>query len=157
MGEQFLVKGAGNFRQENWVIVVLKSCDLAENQVCMECPASWARCKHPKHILLVVHQDVRELGSCWRKIATAFSLRFVTIAPAAAQTSGACGCIPPRGAREGMTLLIASSKLICVSIRELTGRRYRKREVDRDRRRAVSARSNGAAADRCSHCINYPS
>src|SRR6478672_13078692 len=23
MGEQFLVKGAGNFRQENWVIVVL--------------------------------------------------------------------------------------------------------------------------------------
>src|SRR2546421_464553 len=42
-----------------------------------------------KHILLVVHQDVRgSLVAAGGKRATAFSLRFVTIAPATAQTSG---------------------------------------------------------------------
>src|SRR5207244_12491562 len=43
----------------------------------------------PKHILLVVHQDVRgSLVAAGGKCATAFSLRFVTIAPATAQTIG---------------------------------------------------------------------
>src|SRR5438046_4204870 len=90
MGEQFLVKGAGNFRKENWVIVVLKELRFSGEPGMHGMPGLVGQGVNiRKHILLVVHQDVRgSLVAAGGKRATAFSLRFVTIAPATAQTSG---------------------------------------------------------------------
>ena len=42
MGEELLVEGRGDLREENRVIVVLESWCVCEYQVCMECPASCA-------------------------------------------------------------------------------------------------------------------
>src|SRR5438477_11734882 len=89
MGEQFLVKGAGNFRQENWVIVVLKELRFSGEPGMHGMPRLVGQGVNiRKHILLVVHQDVRgSLVAAGGKRATEFSLRFVTIAPETAQTS----------------------------------------------------------------------
>src|SRR5436305_15228191 len=89
MGEQFLVKGAGNFSQENWIIVVLKELRFSRKPGMHGMPRLVGQGVNiRKHILLIVHQDVRgSLVAAGGKRATAFSLRFVTIAPAAAQTS----------------------------------------------------------------------
>src|SRR5438270_10736977 len=92
MGEQFLVKGTGNFSQENWVIVVLKELRFSGEPGMHGMPRLVGQGVNiRKHILLVVHQDVRgSLVAARGKCATAFSLRFVTIAPATAQTIGEC-------------------------------------------------------------------
>src|SRR6266550_5160567 len=90
MGEQFLVKRAGNFSQENWVIVVLKELRFSRKPGMHRMPGLVRQGVNiRKHILLVVHQDVRRrLVAAGGKCATAFPLRFETIAPATAQTIG---------------------------------------------------------------------
>src|SRR5438094_10667411 len=103
MGEQFLVKGAGNFRQENWVIVVLKELRFSGEPGMHGMPRLVGQGVNiSKHILLVVHQDVRGgLVAAGGKCATAFSLRFVTIAPATEQTIGERAHLPLSARSQG--------------------------------------------------------
>src|SRR5207245_9404933 len=88
--EQYLVKGTGNVSQENWVIVGLKELGFSGEPGMHGMPRLVGQGVNiRKHILLVVHQDVRgSLVAAGGKCATAFSLRFVAIAPATAQTIG---------------------------------------------------------------------
>src|SRR5437763_14871001 len=90
MGEQFLVKGTGNFSQETWVMVALKELRFSGEPGMHGMPRPVGQGVNiRKHILLVVHQDVRgSLVAAGGKCATACCLRFVTIAPASAQTVG---------------------------------------------------------------------
>ncbi len=90
MREQFLVEGRCNLGQKNRIIVVLKALRFLRKRG-MHGVAGFVRerVNIGKDIFLVIHQDVRRRAvASGRERAAAFGLRFVTIAPAAAQTFG---------------------------------------------------------------------
>src|SRR5205814_9065385 len=92
MGKQFLVERASNLGQENRVIVVLKELRFSREPGMQGVPGLVRQSVNVgKYILFVVHQDVgRRVVAAGGKCAAAFPLRFVTIAPASAQTIGEC-------------------------------------------------------------------
>ena len=151
MGEQFLVKGAGDFRQENRVIVVLKELRFgARTRYAWNAPPRGPECKHPRtHPPCSSSRCKGELVAAGGKCAAAFPFRFVTIAPATAQTIGERARVFLAERSQGSYDFV--DRIIETDMRfnfgELTGHKYRKHEADRDRERAVSTRSNGAAAE----------
>src|SRR5881392_3831882 len=92
MGKQLLVERAGNLSQENRVIVVLKELRFGREPGMHGMPRFVREGINVReHILLVVHQNVRRrVVAAGGKCATAFPLRFVTIAPVATQTISEC-------------------------------------------------------------------
>src|SRR5207302_10933944 len=95
MGKQFLVERASNLGQENRVIVVLKELRSSREPGMHGVPGFVGQgINVGKYIPLVVHQNVRwRVVAAGGKRATAFPPRFVTIAPAAAQTVGECAAV----------------------------------------------------------------
>ena len=88
MGEQFLVEGGGDFREEDWVIVILEGLrSLREPGVHRVPGFVRQRVDVGENVALVIHQDVgRRAEAAGGKRATAFAFGLVAIAPAPAQT-----------------------------------------------------------------------
>ena len=120
MGEQFFVERARDFGEEDRIIVILKELDLVREPGVHRVPGLVSeRVNVGEHIALVIHQDIRRrVVAAGGEGATAFPFRLVTIAPAAVQAFGSAHreYSWPSGASDAMTLSIASSKVIAVSI-----------------------------------------
>src|SRR6478672_5671452 len=88
MSQQLLVEGRCHFREENWIIVILKRLSLLREPGVHRMPCFMSKGVNiGEHILFVVHQDVRRRAvTAGREGAAAFSLGLVTIAPPAAKT-----------------------------------------------------------------------
>src|SRR4051812_18567899 len=90
MGEQFLIKGRGDFGEEDWIVVILKALGaLREPGVHGMAGLVRESVDVGENVTLIVHQDVGGRAEApGRESATPFPFRFVSIAPTTAQPVG---------------------------------------------------------------------